>query len=152
MIEAETIYQPHDHRPTMPKQITGSEKARQTIGDRLAKVRREKGVTQVQMAQKLKTSQSMYSRYESGELRLHADTVVSIAKILGVTPNDVLGITDGGNVAAEPIEHSIPKRFLRKLKDVEQLTTTDQDHLLRTIDALIKAGNRKGARNGKAAC
>ena len=136
---------------TMPKQLTGpAEKVRQTIAERLAKIRREKGVTQVEMAKKLKTSQSMYSRYESGELRLHADTVVSIAKVLGVTPNEVLGITDGGNVAAEPIEHSIPKRFIRRLKDVDQLTRTDQDALLTMIDAMVSAGLNKQDRKTQA--
>ena len=138
----------HDHKPkelpTVPKQLTGpAEKARQTIAERLSKIRREKGTTQVEMAKKLKTSQSMYSRYESGELRLHADTVVSIAKLLGVTPNEVLGITDGGNVATEPIEHSIPKRFIRRLKDVNQLSRTDQDALLMMIDAMVSAGLQK---------
>jgi transcriptional regulator with XRE-family HTH domain len=137
--------------PTVPKQLTGpAEKVRQTIAERLAKIRREKGVTQVEMAKKLKTSQSMYSRYESGELRLHADTVVSIAKVLGVTPNEVLGITDGGHVAAEPIEHSIPKRFIRRLKDVDQLTRTDQDALLTMIDAMVSAGLNKQDRKTQA--
>ncbi len=152
MIDGNTT-QPHVmNTEQMPKQIAGPEKTRQAIAERLAKVRREKSVTQVQMAQKLKTSQSMYSRYESGELRIHADTVVSIAHILGVTPNEVLGVTDGGNTTAEPLEHSIPKRFLRKLKNVDQLTRTDQDYLLRTIDAFIKGGHKKGDRNGKTAC
>ncbi len=149
MIEEQLLTLDHDKQDlqTVPKQLTGpTEKIRQTISQRLAKVRREKGVTQVEMAKKLKTSQSMYSRYESGELRVHADTVINIAKILGVTPNEILGITDGGNVAAEPIEHAIPKRFLRRLKDVNQLTRTDQDALLSTIDAIISAGRHKRAK------
>ena len=88
----------------VPKQLNGTtDKTRQAIGQRLAKVRREKGVTQVEMAKCLKTSQSMYSRYERGDLRLHADTVMRIAKVLGVTPNEVLGVTDGGNKAIDPI-------------------------------------------------
>lgn len=136
---------------TVPKQLTGpAEKVRQTIAERLAKVRREKGITQVEMAKKLKTSQSMYSRYESGELRIHADTIVSIAKVLGVTPNEVLGVTDGGSAAAEPIEHQIPKRFIRRMKGVENLTRTDQDYLLRTIDAFLRSSDKTKAEKSKA--
>jgi transcriptional regulator with XRE-family HTH domain len=136
---------------TVPKQLTGpAKKVRQTIADRLSKVRREKGITQVEMAKKLKTSQSMYSRYESGELRIHADTIVSIAKVLGVTPNEVLGVTDGGSVAAEPIEHRIPKRFIRRMQGVEDLSRTDQDYLLRTIDAFLGSSEKKKAAKSKA--
>jgi transcriptional regulator with XRE-family HTH domain len=123
--------------------VATTERGRQAIAERLAKVRREKGVTQVAMAKKLKTGQSMYSRYESGELRIHAELLLAMAKVLGVTPNEIYGITDGGHVAADPIEHSIPKRFIRRLKDVDQLTRTDQDALLMMIDAMVSAGVKK---------
>ncbi len=131
----------------VPKQLSGkTDRIRSAIAERLGKVRREKGFTQVEMAKKLKTSQSIYSRYERGELRLHAETVIQIARVLDVSPNELLGVTESGNAAADPIEHQIPKRFLRRLKGVEELTRTDQEYLLRTIDVFMNAGIEKQAK------
>lgn len=122
----------------------------QDIAERLGKVRREKGLTQVEMAKRLKTTQSMYSRYESGEIRIYADVLFKIAQILGVTPNELFGVTKSGGHASEPIEHDIPKRFIRKLRGVGDLTKTQQDSLLMLIDATVNHGKKKKASISKA--
>lgn len=48
------------------------------IGQRIAELRKEKGITQVQLAQKTGMQQSVISRIESGK---HAISVVVLAKI-----------------------------------------------------------------------
>ncbi len=123
--------------------VATTERGTKAIGQRLAKIRKEQGVTQVEMAKKLKTTQSVYSRYESGEFRLHGELLILLAKTLGVTPNDILGVTSGGNKKASASEFAIPKRILRRLRGVQDLTKTDQDYLLRTIDAFINGGRKK---------
>jgi transcriptional regulator with XRE-family HTH domain len=123
----------------------------QDIAERLGKVRREKGITQVEMAKKLKTTQSMYSRYESGEIRIYADTFLKLSQILGVTPNELYGVTKSGNDATDPIEHSIPKRILRKLKGAENLTRAQQDSLIIVIEGIVSVGNDKRSRKNSTA-
>jgi transcriptional regulator with XRE-family HTH domain len=115
------------------------------IAERISKVRKEKGVTQVEMAKKLKTTQSMYSRYENGEIRIYADTFLKMSQVLGVTPNELFGTTKSGNDAADPIEHSIPKRILRKMRGVENLTRLQQDSLILIIEGIVNVGNKKRA-------
>ena len=131
---------------TVARQLVATtERGTKAIANRLTKIRKEQGITQVEMAKKLKTTQSVYSRYESGEFRLHGELLLAMAKILGVTPNDILGITTNGNAKASPPEFNIPRRVLRRLRGVADLTRTDQDYLLRTIDAFINAGRKKAS-------
>lgn len=130
--------------------VATTERGTKAIAGRLTKLRKEQGITQVEMAEKLKTTQSVYSRYESGEFRLHGELLLAMAKILAVTPNDILGVTNSGNAKAPPSEHNIPKRVLRRLRGVQDLTRTDQDYLLRTIDAFIAGGRKKRASKARA--
>ncbi len=118
-----------------------SERGSAVIGKRLAKIRRDCGFTQLELAKKLKTTQSIVSRYESGEFRIHAELLLKLSKILSVTPNDILGIgkKDAGT------NGKIPRRFLNRLRDVHLLSKRDQDTLAQTMDALIKTAERRRA-------
>ena len=125
------------------------------IAAHVAKIRKDQGFTQTEMARKLKTTQSVYSRYERGDLRIHADTLLQLAKIFGVTPNELCGITPSGAKKINTSEDNIPKRFLRRLRGVQNLTRTDQDYLLRTIDmfmngAEIKNNEKRSKKTSKA--
>lgn len=124
----------------------------ETIATCLSKIRKDQGFTQIEVANKLKTNQSVYSRYERGEIRLPADTLLQLAKILGVTPNELCGITEGGSAKkVNTSEENIPKRFLRRLRGVQNLTRTDQEYLLRTMDAFMSVGLEKKTKKTSAA-
>jgi transcriptional regulator with XRE-family HTH domain len=126
-----------------PRTEAARQKTLEEIAERLAKFRKERGITQVEMAKKLKTTQSIYSRYERADVRLYVDTMLRIAQILGVTPNDLFGVTKSNNDALEPVEHAIPKRILRRLRGAENLTRTQQDSLILVIDSIVSAGKKK---------
>jgi len=64
----------------------------ETIAQRLVRLRREKGITQVEMAQLLGVSQSVVSDYERGGLRLHGELIAKVAEILGVSADEILGL------------------------------------------------------------
>ena len=51
----------------------------------LKELRKSAGVTQVQMAEKLGQSQSLFSKYERGELRLDVIQLRTVAQTLGLT-------------------------------------------------------------------
>jgi transcriptional regulator with XRE-family HTH domain len=119
--------------------VATTDRGTKAIAERLAKIRRDSGITQVEMARRLKTTQSIVSRYERGELRIHAELLVTLSKILGVTPNEILG------VAKKDVNTNgnIPRRFLSRLRDVHLLSKREQDTLAETMDALIHAAQRK---------
>jgi transcriptional regulator with XRE-family HTH domain len=61
-------------------------------GSRLAAVRKTRGVTQIDLAARLGITQSMLSKYERGDLRLHGAMLTRIAESLSVSTDELLGI------------------------------------------------------------
>ncbi len=105
-----------------------------SIGMQLAQLRKEKGITQGEMAKLLSVSQPMVSDYERGELRLHGELILQITDILKVSANDILGfkeIKDDSNDAPKN------RRLARRLQAIDTLPKRDQDALMRTIDAFL---------------
>jgi transcriptional regulator with XRE-family HTH domain len=62
--------------------------------DNLRQRRRQLGQTQEELAGKLGMKQSTIACYETGEREPGFQTLVKLAKCLGVTPNDLLGWRD----------------------------------------------------------
>lgn len=108
----------------------------ETIGQRLARFRRDRGITQSELADMLGIAQPMISGYERDTLRLHGELIVALAKILSVTADELLGLD--AMKSTMPVKN---KRLLRKLQDLDRLPRRDQEAVLRTIDAFLqKAG------------
>ena len=103
-----------------------------TIAKRLGEIRRRKGKTQVEVAERLGITQSLVSEYERGRLRLHAALVAAFAKTLRVSADELLGLT-------KPKENGIlrDRRVLRRFQRMEDLGKRDQLALFRTIDAFL---------------
>ena len=107
-------------------------KGMESIAQRVAQIRKERGITQEEMASLLNISQSIVSEYERGELRLHGELIIRLAKILGVTADEILGLEpakDNGSVKN--------RRLLRRLQKIDKLSKRDQEALLRTVDAFL---------------
>jgi transcriptional regulator with XRE-family HTH domain len=108
--------------------------SKESFGKRLARIRKEKGFTQVELAEKLGTLQAIISDYERSKSRPHADTVTSIAIALDVSADELLGLSNLPKTAAPN------RRILQRIQMIEKLPKRDQDALMRTIDAfLLKA-------------
>jgi transcriptional regulator with XRE-family HTH domain len=100
---------------------------------RLREIRKRRGLTQAELAQKLGLQQSMIAQYERGYIRVHAATlIVRLAAALQVTPNELLGTED---IRTEDVLKS--RSLLRRLKQVNQLPAADQKALIRFLDALF---------------
>jgi transcriptional regulator with XRE-family HTH domain len=111
-----------------------SEKKKDTVlGLRLARLRNERGFTQVELAEKLGIAQPIVSDYERGRLRPHPDMLSRLAAALQVSADQLLGLEKAEKPA------TLNRRFLRRLQAVDQLPKRDQEALLRTIDAFLAA-------------
>jgi transcriptional regulator with XRE-family HTH domain len=106
------------------------------IGQRMARLRKGKGLTQQDLAARLNVAQSVISDYERGLLRLHGELILQLAEILGASPNEMLGV-DGQARDNGPKNH----RLYRRVQAIEQLPRRDQEALLRTIDAFLAKAN-----------
>jgi Predicted transcription factor, homolog of eukaryotic MBF1 len=117
--------------------VSTTERGTTAIAQRLAKLRQDAGITQLELAKKLKTTQSIVSRYERGELRIHAELLLELSKILGVTPNDIVGVSK-----KDTTNGKIPRRFLTRLRNVHLLTKREQDTLAQTLDLFFKGASK----------
>lgn len=63
----------------------------EALGRRLAKLLRQHGMSQKELAQAAHLTEAAVSRYVSGQREPRAITVANIAKVLGITPQDITG-------------------------------------------------------------
>ncbi|MBM3965750.1 MAG: helix-turn-helix transcriptional regulator [Planctomycetes bacterium] len=106
------------------------------LGARVAQLRKAAGLSQLQLAEKLGVTQPLISRYEKGDRRMYDDLIVVLAKALGVTPNDILGVSPSKPIA--PDVQSISRRMVKYLKKVEALPRRAQDKVITTLELALK--------------
>ena len=120
--------------PIKPRGIA-TRKGMESIAERVARLRKEKGITQGEMARLLGVSQPVVSDYEHGDLRLHGELIIQLSRILGASTDEILGLKSPKTSNAVK-----NRRFLRRLQQVDTLPKRDQEALLRTIDAFLAKG------------
>jgi len=64
------------------------------MSNRLKKLRKEKGLTQADLAKVLNTNQSQYGKYENGKTNLTVENAKILANYFGVTLSYLLGLDD----------------------------------------------------------
>jgi transcriptional regulator with XRE-family HTH domain len=68
------------------------QRRRTPLGSRIAQLRKERGLTQKELAERLAVTQPVVSDYENDVIRIPADVVVAISKILTVSTDELLGL------------------------------------------------------------
>lgn len=112
---------------------------KETIGQRIARLRKERGYTQIELAGKMGIVQNLISDYERDKLRLHAEMAVRFAQALEVSTDELLGLN-----SARKNGHNgkLSLKLLRRVKGIEDLPQSQQKTLLKTIDTFLKAAER----------
>jgi transcriptional regulator with XRE-family HTH domain len=109
----------------------------ETLGRRLARLRKEQGLTQIELGAKTDLSQVLISDYERGRLQPSPDTLIKMAKALGVTADELLGLK------GKPASGNKPSlKTLRRLKKIEELPPSQQKALFKTIDNFLKGAEK----------
>ena len=108
------------------------------IGRRLARLRKERDLTQVELARRLNIPQSVLCDYERGHLRLNAEVLAHIARILGVSADEILGLRQG----AHP-RPPVSPRWSGLWKEIDRLSATDRQALFRTIQNFLSGAPRR---------
>lgn len=80
--------------------------------NRLKELRKEKGLTQAELAQVINTNQSQYGKYENGKTNLNLENAKILADYFGVSPAYLLGL----ETEFEPVE-SRETQFQMLVKD-----------------------------------
>lgn len=82
---------------------------------RLKELREDNDITQKQIAEFLKTSQTMYARYERGASELPIRHLITLCKFYGVSADEVLGIKKVKRI--KPSKKKKQIRFYFKLQN-----------------------------------
>lgn len=111
----------------------------ETFGQRLARLRKERGWTQVELAEKVGIIQGLVTNYERGKLRMHPEMVVRFALALGVSGDELLGIPS--KKSSQP-RARLSLKLVRRLQKIEKLPGTKQKVLLHTIDVFLRESDQ----------
>lgn len=104
--------------------------ANTTFGERLRQVRELTGLTQIEVAIKLGTSQPAYQAWEAGRREPNLESLKKLAKVLNTSPNYLLGYNQTESIVkAIPQENTFPKR-LRELRKLANLTQKEMAEAL----------------------
>jgi transcriptional regulator with XRE-family HTH domain len=105
----------------------------ETLGERLARIRKERGLTQKDVADRTGLTQVLVSDYERDRIRLTAEMAVRFVEALGVGTEELLRPK---KKAPLPDDQPSPK-LLRRMKQIESLPVYEQRALLTTIDKFL---------------
>ncbi|MBL0379309.1 MAG: helix-turn-helix transcriptional regulator [Desulfofustis sp. PB-SRB1] len=104
-----------------------------TIGEKLKRLRNEKGLSQLALERLSGVHCKLLSKYENGKVEPTADTLRKIAQALGVT-SDYL-IFD--NAPLDGISQLKDLELLEKFKEVENMSVENRTMIKNMIDALL---------------
>ena len=95
------------------------------MSNRLKKLRKEKGLTQADLAKVLNTNQSQYGKYENGKRNLSIENAKILAKFFGVTLSYLLELDDefciDGRKNMTPFQSLVRDRGL-SLREISEAT------------------------------
>ena len=62
------------------------------VGKNLKQARKDIGLTQKEVAKKLKMTQQQYSRFENGVFQLNYEQIIFLCKLYDIAPNELFNI------------------------------------------------------------
>lgn len=104
----------------------------QRLGERIAALRRERGLTQVQLAEMLGCSQQQVLSFEKGRRRVPVSTLPGLAKTLGISIEELIG------VEAQPGKRGPTPKLQRQLEQLNQLPKSQQRFISQMLDTVLQ--------------
>lgn len=114
----------------MPKKVRPAS----VFGERLTALRKARGLTQVELARKIGSSQRAISRYETVADRAPAPVVAKLALALGVSTDELLGVRKAPSAGLA--EDAETRRLWKKFQRVLELPEKDRRAVIRLVNSL----------------
>ena len=109
-----------------------------SFGKKVSELRKERKVSQADLAKSLNTSTSVIGRYERDEMTPSIAVAKNIAEILDTTVGYLLGETEDSQLFKDPA-------MLQRLKQLNNLPEGDKQHIIYTLDGLLQNVKAKQA-------
>ena len=97
------------------------------IGNKLLAFRKQKGLTQAEVAELAEISDRTYADIERGTTNMRMETLVSICKALNITPNQLLFEQDNSSIIEQ-------EKILKKL---ESCNSKDKETALKILSVYL---------------
>ncbi len=124
------------HSQPAPMAISNEERAFfVAFGERLAALRKDQGLTQVQLAGLLDVSQQAITAYESGQRRVPISTLPLLAHTLGVSVEDLIGAQAKRSTG----KRGPAPKLQQQLERVHALPKAKQRLVSEVLDSLLAA-------------
>jgi transcriptional regulator with XRE-family HTH domain len=107
------------------------------FGKRLASLRKAKGLTQKELADKINIAWHVLSDYERGKARLNDKIIYQLSIALHVSSDEILGLDKKTTHQDQSL------KIMRRLNRITKLNPLKQKKILSTIDDLIFAAEKK---------
>ena len=119
------------------------------FGKRLVALRRTRGLTQIELAKAAETTQRAISYYETEAEFPTTSTLVALARVLGVSTDELLGVRPAKIEAAKIARPEKPqnRRLWKRFQRMESLPERDQRAVIRLIDSLVASNGNGHSRN-----
>lgn len=101
-----------------------------SIGNNLYKIRKMKGFTQAEVAEKSEISDRTYADIERGSVTMRIDSLLKICNALKITPNDILMSSETIKIKEEDI--------VNKIKDC---TEKEKETILKILNIYVNSLN-----------
>ncbi|MET0534561.1 MAG: helix-turn-helix transcriptional regulator [Steroidobacter sp.] len=104
------------------------------LGTHISELRKERGMTQAELARTLGVSQQTVFAYELGDRRVSVLMLVKLAKVFGVSVESLMGMTK----AQRPAKRRLSPAGVRHAERFHQLSKTQQRFVARIIEVLLE--------------
>lgn len=114
------------------------------FGERLAAIRKARGLTQVQLAEAAGTTQRAISYYETEAGFPPMPAVIALAQVLRVSTDELMGIEEPKSDLLQDDPET--RRLWKKFQQVRDLPEKDQRAVIRLVNSLAAASRGSEAR------
>jgi transcriptional regulator with XRE-family HTH domain len=121
---------------------TKDERFFKDLGTRVAQLRKDQGLTQTQLAERLGIAQQTLAHYEVGRLRVAASMLPTLAQVLGSSVEELIGQAParaGGKRGPAP-------RLQQQLERLSALPKPKQRAVMEVLESMLAQAAREEAR------
>lgn len=107
------------------------------LGARVAELRKEQGITQVQMAETLGVSQQTVNSYEVARRRIPVSALPTLAQLLDTSVDELLGTAK----KTTSKKRGPDSKLQQQIEQIRQLPRTQQTFVSKMLDTVIQQAN-----------
>lgn len=131
---------------TFPVEMPRKSRQGSEFGRRLAAIRKERGLTQIELAEAISSNQRLLSYYENVADHPPAAVIVELARVLKVSADELLGLKPLRVDRSK--EDPEARRLWRKFQQVMALPEKDRRAVIRLVNSLVETKGRSAQAGG----